>query len=219
MEVQTIPVEVPTEDGVVLRGQRWGNGPDWLILLHASGERRDLDDWWLLLPSIVSDERTVLTVDLRGHGASDGAPDDALLETDLSTLLAFSRENQAGWVVLVGAGDSATQILRFSSTHSIDASVLLSPVFRDGQAAEFRGRGEAKLFAVGSRTEGLLRDAREARNRSIGWAMLVLMPTEVQGVDLLTGPYASQLEERIVTFLAEQRMLARHALPRREHAS
>ncbi|MCO5221577.1 MAG: alpha/beta hydrolase [Thermomicrobiales bacterium] len=220
MDIRVLPVEIPAEDGAVLRGQQWGNGPDWIILLHEPGAERDLDGWRPLLPAIVTPERTVLTVDLRGHGASDGAWDDTLCGADIAVLLAFARTNGAAWVALAGAGDSATQILEFSSTTPIDASILLSPVFRGGQADALRGRGEAKLFAVGSRSEQLSEEIRKARNRSIGWAMLVSMPTDAQGVDLLTGPYSSQLVERIVSFLAEQRMLARHALPgRRASAS
>ncbi len=71
MTVHAQPFEILMADGVVLRGQRWGEGADWIILLHEPGEDRDLDDWRLLLPAIMAPERTLLTVDLRGHGDSD----------------------------------------------------------------------------------------------------------------------------------------------------
>lgn len=216
MDVRAIPVEIPAGDAVVLRGQRWGSGPDWIILLHETGEQRDLDDWRPLLPAIVTSDRTVLSIDLRGHGASDGTWVSASSGADLAALLAYAKTSGAAWVALAGAGDSATHILEFSSANPIDASILLSPVFGAGQATELRGRGEAKLFAVGSRTAQLNRDIRVARNGSIGWAMLVSMPTEAQGTHLLSGPNSGQIIERIVSFLAEQRMLARHRLPHRE---
>ena len=210
MDMRAQPVEITAEDGVVLRGQRWGDGPDWILLLHETGEARDLDDWRPLLPSILIPERTVLTIDLRGHGASDGTWNGAQWScADIALFVAFARSNGALWIAVAGAGDSATSILEYSSNHPVDASILLSPTYRDGQASVLRGRGEAKLFAVGSRSEQLNADIREARNHSIGWAMLVSLPTDAQGIDLLSGPYSSQLVERIVTFLAEQRMLAR----------
>ncbi len=220
MDVRAQPVEIAAEDGVVIRGQQWGSGPDWIILVHEPGEDRDLDDWHPLLPPILTLERTVLAIDLRGHGASDGEWDDTQSSNaDIAVLMAFAQSNGATWVALAGAGDSATRILEYSSANSIDASILLSPTFHNGQAAALRGRGEAKLFAVGSRSDHLSNDIREARNRSIGWAMLVSMPTDAQGIALLTGSYSSQLIERIVTFLAEQRMLARLTLPSGADAS
>ena len=51
MSVQAIPVELPMSDGVILRGQQWGEGPDWVVLIHDLGEDRDLDDWRPLLPA------------------------------------------------------------------------------------------------------------------------------------------------------------------------
>ena len=214
------PVEIVAEDGVVLRGQRWGDGPDWIILLHDAGLEHDLDDWRPLLPAIMTHERTLLTIDLHGHGASDGKWDEAQsTNTNIAALVQFARTNGAVWVALGGAGSSATEILEYSSSNPIDAAILLSPVFQDGEAATLRGRGEGKLFAVGSRSQQLSDDVRNARNRSIGWAMLVSMPTEAQGAELLTSPYSDQLVERIVTFLAEQRMLARHSLPRQADPS
>lgn len=209
MTVHAQPFGILMADGVVLRGQRWGEGADWIILLHEPGEDRDLDDWRLLLPAIMAPERTLLTVDLRGHGASDGEADAALLRQDISTVLETGRMQGADWVALGGAGVSATEILELAEHTAIDALVLLSPTFDAGRSREVRGRGEPKLFAVGSQVESINQGVREARNRSIGWAMLVSMPTVDQGAKLLAGPYGSQLTERIVAFLAEQRMLAR----------
>lgn len=213
MSVDARPVEFRLEDGAVVRGLRWGDGPDWIILLHEPGEDRDLDDWRPLLPAIMSSERTLLTVDLRGHGASDGESDASLLSEDIHDIVTAVRARGADWIALGGAGRSATEILEMDGSTPVDAMLLLSPVFEPGRAGALRGRGEPKLFAVGSRSASLDRDVREARNRSIGWAMLVSMPTGDQGARLLAGPYNSQLIERIVAFLAEQRTLARTGSP------
>lgn len=207
MEVQAVELTMP--DGVTLRGQRWGDGPDWIVMLHDSGGERDLDDWRPLLPAILSEERSLVTLDLRGHGASDGdwVPDS--LGPDIESVLDIARSRGAAWIAMMGAGFSAAGLLEAASQVGIDALVLLSPMIEPERGRSLRGKGEPKLFAVGSRTESLYGVVRETRNRSIGWAMLVSMPTEQQGVDLITSSYGSQLVERIVTFLAEQRMLAR----------
>src|SRR5689334_9523732 len=107
MEFQARPVEIVAGDGAVIRGQRWGNGPDWIILLHNAGTDRDLDDWRPLLPSIMTLERTLLTIDLRGHGASDGEWNETqATSSDIAALVDFARTNGATWVVLGGDGNS-----------------------------------------------------------------------------------------------------------------
>jgi pimeloyl-ACP methyl ester carboxylesterase len=209
MSVDVRPVELTMPDGVVLRGQQWGDGPDWVILFHDVGEERDLDDWRPLLPAILTSERTLLTVDLAGHGASDGDPDPDRLANDLDSILDSAKERSAEWIAVAGAGVSATQLLKKSAVRPIDALILLSPQMTVEEARQSRGQGESKLFAVGSRSDSFSAAIRQARSASIGWAMLVSLPTEQQGTDLLAGPYASQLVERIVPFVAEQRMLSR----------
>lgn len=214
MTVAVHPFELVMADGVVVRGQRWGSGLDWIVLVHDLGEDRDLDDWRPLLPAIMTPERTLLTIDLPGHGASDGEVDASRLASDVERLLEFTKEQGAEWIALAGAGVAATQALEMASSRPVDALVLLSPEMTVEQAKALRGKGESKLFAVGSRAESVNAAVRQARNSSIGWAMLVSLPTDQQGTELLTGSYARQLIERIVAFLAEQRTLARAGLPR-----
>lgn len=209
MAVQVQPIEIAMADGVVLRGQRWGNGPDWIIFLHEPGDDRDLDDWRPLLPAIMADERTLVTVDLRGHGASDGEPDQGRFAKDLDAMLDHATASGAAWVALAGAGLSATELLRRAAERPVDALVLISPAMREEEAVSLRGRGEPKLFAVGSQSEPQNTSVRKARNRSIGWAMLVSLPTDVQGAALLQTRYAAQLTERVAAFLAEQRWIGR----------
>ncbi len=209
MSVNAQPVEVTLGDETIVRGLQWGDGPDWVILLHDQGDDRDLDDWRPLLPAIMTPERTLLTFDLPGHGASEGEPDADRLGSDLDRLLDHANGHGADWIALAGAGQTARQLLEKSGERSVDALVLLTPELSEENARQLRGKGEPKLFAVGSRDETRVSTVRQARNRSIGWAMLVSLPTAQQGTDLLAGAYSSQLIERIVVFLAEQRMLAR----------
>lgn len=217
MSVNPRAVEIAVPSGATLRGQLWGEGADWIVLLHDEGEDRDLDDWRPLLPAIMSHERTLLTLDLPGHGASDDTSDAVI-----DDVLAYVRSRSSKWVAVAAAGVTATAVLEAAGRIPIDALVLISPDIEPGGTRELRGMGEPKLFAVGGGSEPRKTAVREARNRSIGWAMLVSLPTEVQGTDLLNSPYRSQLSERIVAFLAEQRALARMLeaqLPKRRDGS
>jgi pimeloyl-ACP methyl ester carboxylesterase len=204
------PVELLTPDGFTLRGLRWGNGPDWLILAHDSDGETDLDAWRPLIPSLAHGDRSVLALDLRGHGASDGDPDRAATQTDLTAALNLAATSGAEWIAVLATGRSAAEALALAADTPLGALVLISPRLSDVDPIHtLRGSGESKLFAAGSEDQQMRQTVSQLRNRSIGWAMTVHLPTTVQGTDLLTGRYAGQLTDRIVTFLAEQRAIAR----------
>src|SRR4051812_16642691 len=76
---QAIEWNLPT--GQVIRGLRWGQGPDTVVLLHDPGS--DLDAWETL-PLEIARQLGIeaIAVDLPGHGLSDDPWNPAHL-TDL----------------------------------------------------------------------------------------------------------------------------------------
>ena len=208
-------VEVATGDGVVLRGERWAGGDVWVVLLHDRGPEEDLDRWRPLLPHLVDGGWTVLALDLRGHGASDGEWSDEHAVADVAGAIEFARAGGAARVAVIAAGESAVAALRASGNAAADALVLLSPAIDvDQPLADLRGTGEAKLIVVGG-SEAAPRHAGERlRNASIGWGLLVNLPTALQGTALLDGTHGRHVREQVARFLAEQRYLAtQRAIP------
>ena len=205
--------------GVTLRGHSLGDGNDWLILIHDCDGSSDLDSWRPVFPELANDHRTLLAVDLRGHGASEGEHSPSTIEADLTAATLFARSQGATWIAVLAAGKSATAALESSPTLTFDALVLLSPADAEHiTPCALRGYGEPKLFAVGGQNAALQQCVAHLRGASIGWAMLVTVPTESQGTDLLAGKLASQVRERIAAFLAEQRFIARtRSLPAKAH--
>ena len=212
------PVEIATDDGVALRGERWDGGDMWVVLLHDLGPEEDLDRWRPLLPHLADGGWTVLALDLRGHGASDGEWSVDRAVPDVAAALGFARARGATRVVVVAAGESAVAALHASATAAADALVLLSPAIdADQSVTDLRGTGEAKLIVVGASEAAPRRAAERLRNASIGWALLVNLPTPAQGTALLNGMHGRRVQAQVVRFLAEQRYLAanRAVLPGR----
>jgi pimeloyl-ACP methyl ester carboxylesterase len=196
-------IEIVAADGAILRGRAWDGIVLAVLLLHAPGEERDLDDWLPLIPYLLGDGAAIAAVDLRGHGASDGewSPDTA--RDDLAAMIAWMR-HFSDQTVLVAAGGSAPAALRAAEQGGIAGLVLLSA--SDIDAPDLRGSGVAKLIFAGSHDPAARAAADRLRAISIGPALSVLLPTEIQGTDLLECGVAIQIREHTLRFLRERRM-------------
>lgn len=200
---------IPAADGVILRGLRWAGSDAWAVLLHDHGEDEDLDRWAPLTLALAARGWTVLAVDLRGHGGSDGVWDPSRLADDLTALVENARAGGARFVAVISAGEAAILTLRAAAATRPDALVLLSPPLAPGQPlTDLRGAGEAKLIVVGGGDAALRAAAERLMTAAIGWVLLVSLPAAEQGTALLHGDVGGHLQEQIAGFLAERRFLA-----------
>jgi pimeloyl-ACP methyl ester carboxylesterase len=197
-------IEVQTTDGLTLRGQAWANESHWAILFHEVGQ--DLDAWLPLLPYLFGRGYSVLTLDLRGHGISDGEWDAERIALDLRAALDFARGRGATLISFVGAGESAIPALTEGFVHEFLGLVLLSAgPLGSHTVDDLRGDGVAKLYIAGTQDTASAVLAEQLRNRSVGWAVLMRVPTDESGTTLLAGLWAKHVEEQALYFLEEQR--------------
>jgi len=191
------PFELVMPDGLTLRGESHPAGLDWVVMLHDVG--RDLDCWRPLIDGLASVGHSIASLDLRGHGASDGEPDEAIVLGDLAPILTRIRPDVPGALIVVAAGKVGAALLDEHVPIRPDALVLLSPQSaRDPR--ELRGEGMPKLFFVGALDPEMDRFARELRNSSVGHAGVVSFPTRDQGADLLREPWLSHLVDHAAGF-------------------
>ncbi len=198
-----LPFEVVAGDGIRLRGQVWPGGRDWVVMIHDLGA--DLDCWRPLVSPILEHGYSVVALDLRGHGASDGDADRPDVETDLLVALAGARERCTGTLALVADGAAAVVSLTPRLEGHFDGLVLFSPRPQSAQLADLRGSGVAKLFFVGAADPDADRCVGELRNRSIGAAGVISFATTVQGAGLLRDPWLQHIKEHVVGFLDQLR--------------
>jgi pimeloyl-ACP methyl ester carboxylesterase len=187
---------------VTLRGQRWPGDPLTVVLLHEPGEDNDLDRWRPLIPYLLGNGATVLAIDLRGHGASDGDWSPAHEVDDAAAAVSYARQRGA-MVVVCAAGESALAALRAAEVTRVDGLILLSPICDTGDPP--RGPGTPKLLFAGGRDEEARDYAVQLRAASIGPALSVSLPTAERGTALIEGTAAATCREHIVAFLNERR--------------
>jgi pimeloyl-ACP methyl ester carboxylesterase len=201
--VKVEPVDLVASDGVVLRGQHWPGGDTWIVLFHEAG--KDLDCWQPLVLPLLRKGYSLLTLDLRGHGASDGEWDVSALGGDLEVVIDFAHERGAQRSALIGAGESVLPALMNAHARRLFAIVALSPgPVGDVAAGELRGGAIPKLFVVGALSQQAVEAEQQIRDRMIGWTVLLRLPVEEQGTSVLMGPWRLHCQENIIAFLEEQ---------------
>jgi alpha-beta hydrolase superfamily lysophospholipase len=210
------PIACRAADGALLRGEEARQGSSWVVLLHDEGE--DLDCWQVVRAALVARGWSMLALDLRGHGGSEGvwSRDDVAL--DAAVALARVAAAEPSHVAVVAAGITGVLVLEALEAGAIDgplrpdALVLVSPRAAGAGLATLRGEGLATLIVHGQQA----RDAAAAealRAASIGWTLGVGVPGEEAGDALLRGPEAAVVADQILSFLAEQRLLGARSGP------
>jgi len=188
---------------VTLRGQRWQGDLLSVLLIHEPGAGRDLDLWRPLIPYLIGNGATVVALDLRGHGASDGEWEPELAASDLATVATEVRGQGAERVVLCAARESGIAAVRAAELGPIDGLVMLSPSGFDGNPP--RGRGGPKLLIRGGSDDSKA-TTDTLRSSMIGRTMIVTVPSAESGTELLAGDSAITCREHILALLNEVRM-------------
>ena len=202
-----------TADGFTLRGERVRGDGTWVVLVHDVGE--DIDAWLPIRPGFVGSGWTVLALDLRGHGGSDGpdpwVPARGELDVDLGVTLA--RRGGARHVCVVAAGYGAVLALRAverareeEAFELPDSLVLFSPGPLDGaDPMELRGGGLSRLMLYGA-ADPDRDDALALQRSAIGWQVAISFPTSARGTALAAERRVNVLD-KIGGFLREQATL------------
>jgi pimeloyl-ACP methyl ester carboxylesterase len=206
---QAIEWSLPCEQ--IIRGFRWGKGPDTVLLLHEPGA--DLDAW-ATLPVEIARQLGIETiaVDLPGHGLSDDPWDPARLRDLLRQVPDLTPAT--GRRFIIAAGSPAITVLEQAPAIELAGLVCLSPgVPHEGQNPQ-RSPRLPKLFVTGSLAGNDLNEARRLATARGGWSVVTSLPVAERGTGLLASTWGAQLIEQIVAFLRDcQRRPARAHLP------
>lgn len=199
MSVKITATEFRTDDQLVLRGQRQGDGARWILLVHDEGQ--DLDVWGELPAGLARSGFTALSFDLRGHGASDDPWDAAAARLDVLAAMSFARSEGAGPIGLVGSGTGATACVEAAAIRETAALVAISVTAVPSAIEAAQMVRCPKLFIVGSWDEAARQHAQALHDRSPGWGLLSLVPVSVQGAALLASDWGDSVRASIETFL------------------
>jgi pimeloyl-ACP methyl ester carboxylesterase len=217
------PVQATTADGIALRGELIRGSDVWICLVHDEGE--DIDAWRALRPGLSRHGWTVLALDHRGHGGSDGEWPSDRAELDVDLAVTIARRSRARHVSVVAAGSSGLLALRAveralaEDTFELpDSLVLVSPGPLGGaDPMTLRGQGLPKLFVHGGK-DPLGADSEALRKASIGWTVGVTFGTSARGTALVAERAALVLD-KILSFVNEQSTLGGLGQTRAERRS
>lgn len=210
------PIECRAADGVLLRGEEVRQGSSWVVLLHDEGD--DLDCWQAVRHVLAARGWSIVALDLRGHGGSDGDWERASATLDAAVALGRAAAADPDHVALVAAGVTGVLVLEAIEQDALDAAlrpdalVLVSPRAASADLASLRGEGIATLVLYGQRAAHAA-DAERLRRASIGWTLGVGVPSERTGDGLLRGSESAVVSDQILSFLAEQRLVGARSDP------
>jgi pimeloyl-ACP methyl ester carboxylesterase len=192
----TLPMAISASDGLVLQATYYGapvHPAPGMLMLHMEG--RDRSTWDDLVQRLQAQGYAVLTVDLRGHGATGGQVDWALALDDVRATLAMLRELpgvDSAQVVVIGAGIGANLgVNACADIPGCAGAALLSP------GLDYRGITTADAIArLGERPALIVASENDDNNPAdsvtlddlaTGDHQLVIYPAAGHGTDMFVA--------------------------------
>lgn len=200
-------VGLSAADGVRLSAESYGKGERGVLLLHDAGRSRA--DWAFFAEKLSSAGYLVLSLDLRGHGASEAVDltDESwpLMVQDAQAGVSWLREHGATSVSIVGAHLGANLALNTASADaSVDDLILLSPGLNVNgvkMSAAIDAYGTRRvLFVASTEDSSGARAAQALGDRAQGIHEVELIDGSGVGTRLLNR--SAELESMMVTWLA-----------------
>ena len=125
MVASPIPIAVALESGLVLRGHEFSvDGPP-IVFVHDLDE--DLDAWIPLTSQMAAQGFRVISIDLRGHGLSDGGRDASSIIDDIRAMVGEIK-GSFGPAGLVTYGEVAYTTFFIDENWGAPTQVAVSPI-------------------------------------------------------------------------------------------
>lgn len=197
---EPVEIHLPTSGGLV-RGAQWRVGLNWVGLVHGPGDPKDLDSWGPLPNSLVNAGFSALTVDLPGHGLSEGRYDLEIAAECLEHMLVMMGSTGPSRGFLIVEGEVFAALCRMDEPERIAALVLMSPSGNPEEANTLTAC--PKLFIHGNADCAVSAHVNSLFRVSRGWAVQSGFGVNEQGTDLLGTTWSGQICQQIVAFLKD----------------
>ncbi|MFQ5933222.1 MAG: alpha/beta hydrolase [Dehalococcoidia bacterium] len=196
-------VPFTTEDGVKLRGRRFGTGEVFVILAHMFPSEQT--SWYPFARVLEENGYSAFTLDFRGYGVSEGKREISEIDKDLLAAIELARSEGARQVFLVGASMGGTAALKVAAHRSVAGVVAISaPV-------EFLGLDvtedvalveEPKLFVATEDDRSAAINASTLFESAQGSKELEVFAGSAHGTNIFSSEIGAELEALILEFLA-----------------
>lgn len=178
---QPFPIEIALSSGVVLRGLEYDQDGPPVVLVHDVGG--DADSWRDLPSDLTGKGFRVMSLELRGHGLSDGDIEPDTTFDDLREALTIIG-GSFGPVGFIGIGEVATAALCLGPGEGSPVHILLSPTPSDSFDLE-RAIPAMRAIFTGTADQEADGFVRSVYQRLPGQNMWFSTGIEARGVELL----------------------------------
>lgn len=191
-------VAVRTARGLTLRGHEWPVDGPAVVFAHDLGD--DLDAWGPVTARVAAAGFRVISMELRGHGLSDGDPDPERLLDDLAEMLA-EITGSFGPVGMVSYGRAACRLLYLNEEAGVPVQALITPFAEE--EPDWRGtRSAMRIFLGGSQDEDRHRFLDRIYPKVLGVKLRVSGAAAEAGPQLLQ--VRPQLLEHLIMFMRRE---------------
>lgn len=197
MGMPPVPIAIRLRDGLVLRGHEWSRNGPAVVFVHDLGD--DLDAWGAVTSRVADEGFRVISVELRGHGLSDGEPDPDTHQADIAGVLGEVTAS-FGPVAVVAYGSVTECLLFLDSDCGAPVQVMVAPLPGNPRSIDWRTTRPAMrlVLSAGLNTE-VTEHVGFIYPRMRGQKMQVSGTSDRSGPDLLID--RPQLAEHMVMFL------------------
>ena len=206
MGTAPVPIAIRLRDGLILRGHEWSRDGPAVVFVHDLGD--DLDAWGTVTARVATEGFRVISVELRGHGLSDGEPDPGAVRSDMERMLEETAAS-FGPVGVIAYGSVTESLLFLDSERGAPVQVMVAPLPGDPQSIDWRTTRKAmRLVLSGSLNTEVADHVGFMYPRMRGQRMQVSAASDRTGPTLLMDQ--PQLVEHMTMFL--RRYLTGHHL-------
>jgi pimeloyl-ACP methyl ester carboxylesterase len=195
------PIEFEVAQGITLRGLVWTGAAPTILLAHGSNQESDLDDWDDLIPYLLQMGSSIIAIDLRGHGMSDGEPEHSTTHSDLRSVVTRLGNDS---LIALAMGTSVPALIEMSGDTAMAGMVLISPEL--GNDLVPRSGNIPKLLVGGTLDPEMRAAIRGVQQVSIGPTLTVHVPTTARGKELFGGELGITCREHILNFIRERKL-------------
>jgi len=212
MARRPIPVAIRLSNDLTLRGHEWSfDGPP-LVFVHDLGD--DLDAWGPVTSTVAHSGFRVISLELRGHGLSDGEPDPSTVLEDVRLLL-DEIVPSFGPVGLVSYGSASEALLSLDERDGAPVQVIISPQqLEPGGVDWVKSKRAMRLIVGGSLDEHAHGYLKAIYPKMLGEKLWVSVATTEHGPALLIDQ-PNTLEQ--ITIFLRRYLTAYHLAWIKEH--
>lgn len=194
-----------TQDGATLSGTLYGGGDTVALLSNMrNAEQRS---WQSFAEKVAGAGYAAFTFDYRGRGASEGTPNDSLVDRDVRAAITYLRGEGFTHIVLIGASMGGTASAKNTHEANVTGLGLISaPKTFESIVVSEPDLGDLpypKVFVASMDDEPYVTDIRTLHSFASDPKEITLFTGNTHGTALLDSEHAANLEELLLDLIRQ----------------